>query len=1098
MEKIIGNLTSDSYYNDVAPEFVDPPTKEAIALAKQKEANYLLAKKEQNYFQEMKKKMPYVPKDKAVYDSIVQRIDDFDKQLSETEDLENSLMDIGQFSNDLAYKHNAYELTNRAAQFSAANQTIDDAVKAGKIVGPDLINFYKNRIVNEDRGFIENPETGQLIANPVPAARFNDYFDVEKYYDDISKDWKANKYVKALPNGKFAVSDEIAGYFGTISEEGVTDQEIAAAIGKSIQSNSQAQGFLDDEAEMMAAKYAPTAESIKAVLTPNQLTTVFGKSITEGEIQEQIDKGFLDPQGLLKQVIKNNNINNRLAVPISKNSYIKQDLTLTKDWLLEDTLKTVRAGNRGGAGSGDDLPLNTVDVSILDFTTSQIVSPRDVAKINTSMTALKEELKVLDADRQSYEKQLKAGTKGLDAAGLRAFEDRRKKIDEDYEILVRQKENIAESYKQVALGKGFNVSKRYNDNKAAIAENNEIRNLSILNGSYEGSASPNVDITTLLEKKKDGYYIDNKKVLTLNKEVIYLAGNKKEHVTIPLTEKDGKIYYNHKKIGAPDYRQTPLQQALLNELGEIKTGVHVYGNNGINKGYSFPTEKEYEQAALDYSVVREGDADYDKNSMGILARADQQYIADNITGSAEIENLNTTRDFHSLLVNGTTTKSSLKAYNNYENSLQEQFAISPEKYKIGDLSLPDYLEETYAIDNIKAFIDMSKSKIYPLLERDRSTGQNYGFSIVFKDSALKDNPVLAEAYGTSNSIKLVGVDGAANANTENAKVQSLILNSLQDLEASSPNNPFDEIVIEEAGRWFINADNNGRKLDNLNVYTLPPGEEVTWAVDFRGQKENVIIKAIDKNVNSNSPKDIDFRTYITKDNIRYGMAVNVQTGETELQPVDTINKNKNIYEEVVFDSPEDIKKKYGGELLRKAYENKRTAFYNNQNSDVVAKPNNDYQISNYNQTINNIRNSYPTAQQVTINNNSTGKPEVINSYVPASDLVNVGDLIDSSKIWKDNRYPYINKAIQQPFQNLVNNYGLLNTGGFRGTDTHPGLGEDKSAHMYGFGTDFDYNEKGKKMYNDLTSNPALMKQYGIARIIDEGNHYHVTFVNPGI
>lgn len=525
-----------------------------------------------------------------------------------------------------------------------------------------------------------------------------------------------------------------------------------------------------------------------------------------------------------------------------------------------------------------------------------------------------------------------------------------------------------------------------------------------------------------------------------------------------------------------------------------------------------PTLEQYTDLVINEYTTPASSIDGSKRHVpGDAARFDEHYIIDNLIlpkqgqdlvdrineVAGEFKDFKVTKDLSYISSVGATSKNSIKALNNYYANVQKNFSDNPETFYVGKVPLATWLNEELDIDNLRSLVDWKNTKITPLLQRDRNDGQLYGVNLKLTqkgEEELSD----ADKYKLSNAIKVPVTYKGINKDIQDAEVQSVLSTAFKDAMAAN-RTPHNINIMKAAGEMYANTTPLGKSIDAMNLYVVPPGESKTLNVNG----EDIEIQSVARTARGTSINNTDFRLYRGSGNSKQ---VLVQNGNTsEWQNAKEAEKSGAIID---FNTPADIKQVLGaGQLYNQIKNSKPTQeAVNNpyeqylQSGKVSYKESgyklasdNDVQVANYGQYTRSMQSFFTGSGSTIPLVNNSGKTAYINSRVPLNSLTDLRSVIKSN-VASNVQYPYVNSNIVNNVQNIVNTYGVLVSGGFRGEDTHNLKGSNKnSPHKYGFGLDFEDNDKGNELFNAVKNNPSLADQLGIARILKEDDHIHVEF-----
>jgi hypothetical protein len=1012
-------------------------------LALTKEQDYTIARESRNALADVMAKLPYDPKDEAVYNELRNKTNNFINGLGDNTALEDKVLDVDQFTKDFQTKYGGYHLVDAYTKMKAQEAELDKAYADGKIVDPEYLAYQKKNLRDNYKGIQRDQETGAFLPVKVPSAQYTPYVDIGKDVMDMMQGWKASSvYEEVLdangkPTGKLKVNKSIPGYLNYTEGTEITREELQDAAVAYVNSRPDALAYLQDRARYLSTKLPATAETVADILSPDASKQLFGvedPSITE--IQTAIDEGKIDPTNIIQNALYAREFNNAIKLPIEKNAFKDVKNVNLEDKLL---LKALDAQVDMAKARAQTLELNAqsnATVAVHKFTTLQQMNPADIKVMNEEKAKLIEQRKAKQAELNDYRRSLAKDKSTATPERLRAFEEELFSLDSQIESLHTQEENINRTANKVLEGYTENIKSLYKEfidgHKETIAQGGP---------SYPLDNAPTEE--EFINAFRDAYVKGDRAALD---ELTSVANPQTGVLFIPSPTGVTRPYImdNTVSTGSPNVRR---------KLREI----------------------------------------YDK-------------IVDE---KGEFSKQDLTRDLSYITVEGDTTKDSLRTYNNFTKDLQNNLTNDFEQYMVGDVQLPQYLAEVYNIDNMADYIDWTNTTITPALERDRKGGQFYNISLAFTEKG-KDKGKLKNVFGVNPRLKVNATYGGADKDLRDKRVQDVLIRAFADIQNDVMSSA-DIAMLKEAGQLYLNTDPSGRALDALNLYVLPAGEEAKWNVDGQDLK----IKAFSSG--TNDLMDTDF-IIETKDGSTDMVLVYDNKGE-----MDWVSKNEydadeakaksgsgeQSYRRVIFETPNDIKKVFGANLLENRYKERQqqrqqmqgVQNFSNPYFDYIqagfeAKTSNDIQTTEYSSYRRSLRTSYPTSQSIGLKNNK-GTIDYFTSNVPAEDLVDLREQVGNDKIWSNNRYPYINKTALPFAKGIIDNYGVLVTGGFRGQTTHDNLtnADKDSPHKYGFSLDLEDNEEGNKLFSDLSSNPNLMQQYNISRLLKHDGHIHIEFNN---
>ena len=1103
--KILGDL----YYDNTTPQYVPPPVAERKALTAQKEADYLLNVQQMNSLDAVKRNLPkeYSPE---VYNKIMNTIDESLAGVN-ADNYSDKVLDVAQLSNDVVNKLGGNELLQQKEQIGQISTHFDTALKEGKIADPDMANWYKQKSLQavkplsyDERGFVTKPN-----AKPVD---FAEYQDMQKLLDERMKGWAEDGTFKRNADGTVTLLKNIPGYLGYTKGKSISEKELLEAGMNYLKNDAKVQAYLNDKAEFDLRNVPADGQTLAEVLTPQMKEILTGNSEADAmDIQLAISQGKFNPQQVLNELQKQKIILDNSKFTAAKYGFTQEELVTLEDKMLMEAIRRTDANAKAAAAAkaGD-----TAIVTLEPFTTQQILSPADINKIKANKADLIEKRKTLQVEINQYQKALNAGTKGYTVEQIELKNQQQAKLDNDIAELEYQENSVKQIMVDNGKKVGVDFEKEYDANLGAFEkETNQYNSTAIIKTIEQTGGQSRqlikLDVTDTLKKDAKGNYTIKTwdgKTNVIPKELVEESG--------------GKAYL---KAGSTAFAPT-FNKILQEEVGEV-----VGANGKLTNKLIAPKEVKDK---LEAQIVRTPDKkeylglvvdmyNNGESSTGLLGN-DKPYIDSDTRAyipSTLIKKVEEVRDkigeidfevaqpLSYLLVTGDTTKSHLRVYQNKEkanntslknNAAQYQVNTPTQKFELGE-----YLKETYGVPDLSdTYIDWSKSSVKTLTQTDREYGQKYGMNIVLTAEGKKElNDAGNEAFKRDSTLKIVTVNPSKDTAGESAAIQDILLEAYPDIQNKDTENGLR--LKQEMGLLYLNHSPEGKALDKMNLYTLPAGEMKTWTV--RGTDYNVI--STTRDATQSDLMNVDFHLTKAEGNVQKVFAVDSK-GNKAWMPLKEVEESKG-WSKVIFESPSDIKASVGGTLLDADVKSKQgsTTPQSNAALDYLKQMgyfnngSNQTAVTNYNKVVSSVQSYYGnTPQTIALTNYTTGKEVQISARVPANDLVDLSGSY-KSRIAPNTSYPYINKEAVNYVDNILTDFGVTITGGFRGEVTHFGLKESSknSLHKYGFALDFRADAIGEEFYNEVSTNPDLLQKYGIVSILKHGDplHVHVEF-NPSL
>jgi hypothetical protein len=1090
-------LLGDLYYDNTPRPFVPPPIEERKAFFKQKEDDYLFAKDSKNELENILKTMPYLESNtdsKSVYDDMIRKSNNVLSKIN-ADNYEDNVLNVKQLAHDIYNKFGGYELVTEAQQMSDLDAQIDEAIK-----DPERANWTKQQNRLNHKGIRFN-EDGTITRPKVSGRPIIKDVNVQEKLLKLMDDWKADGYVVTDPTtGKLIVNREIPGYLGFKKGEVVTEDELAQAGMAYMEADLETKQYLDEYAQFKASQIPPTAENLNRILSPTVKEAVFGNSnISDGEIQAKIDNGEINPSDFINQYIKQTEKVKALEAPVAKYGYRKEELTTLEDKLLMEALKTSASNN--AAKTQEE---SNVAISVEPFKVKPNYNTIDINNINTQKKQLSDERLKVQAEIASYNLQLNEG-KGISPQQLDLMNKQVTELDNKIAAFEEQERIINKQFEDLAKKSNVGLTETYNKYYNESVNETIKTNKEILNNDRDSL----IDVTSLYNKENNTLF---------NKKLPDGTGKMRSSYDNDIIIKDGKYYLRPSEIGYDKDLLDILEDYAFNSSGNI--------NNTIVKSsasfYDTPEEEEFKSMAVqayannesstNFGVPKSFYKDY-KNKLlfsGALLNAVDKVKKQH--GSIdEIGGLNGTQDMNYFMVEGETTKNTSKQYVSMRSILNQSFKKTPQQYEVDGRSIADILVNDYGLPDISdKYIDWDKTSAEYLIQRDRVNGTQYGLDIKLTKEGKEKLDSLWFTNATmdknANSIKLIANNPTKNKPEEDAKIRDLMFSLYA--EVADTSTYYKESLAKDMGELYFNTKPEGEKLDNLNLYVLPNGEEAKLKInEGTSNEEQLNIKSIARSTRQSNIRNVDYEVSRFRNNTRQIFATD-NKGNTGWISDTEVGVDKN-YNSVYFKTPSDIKQVLGATLLASDYKKYKTADAVNPYADYLEslKTNGYTQTSNasvqrtdYNSYLNNLKNIYNNNSYNINITNTTGNKVTIESKVPAEDLYDLRTK-HKSKVSNFVSYPYVHKDISTYVDKILEENNLIVSGGFRGEATHFGLKESaqNSTHKYAHGIDFRADKEGEDFYTRVSTNPDLLKQYGIAKIyrhvVDGVPHIHTEFYN---
>lgn len=1088
MEKISTSLLGDQYYDNTPRQYVAPPIEARQKLMESKEQDYLLARKTENELDKLVRTLPYLQQSSSVYQNLK---DKMKAGLSgvNADNYEDKLLDVDQLANDVVNKFGGNELKQEAELMQAENAKIDAKQKEGKIVDSGMADWYKQRLNQQHKG-LSIDENGVVSRPSVRGIETADYVDMQKNLDDMMKGWKENNKVVRNPDGTIAISNDIRGYLGFSENESVSEEELLRGAMNYMKNDPKTQAYLNDKSKFETRNIAPTAENVSAYLTPDMRQSLLGNpNATTEDIQIAIDNGTINPNSIIQEGTKARIMQNNALVPMEKYGYNKEKISTLADTLLLDSLKAEQAMRMNTV---ENKPVaETAVVTLEPFITQQTVNPRDITALQASKSTLANDRTTLQAQVNTNIKALRNKQEGVTQEGVDELNRKLGVVDAQIAEIEQQEKSLNKTlYTQGRLA-GYDFEKdyktNYNQNRQAAIDSN-IRTLK------NTAAAINVNNLVKMEGGKPRLDIHGRNYSNMIRLV------------------NGEYVINANKVADID-----LQYITKNKFASDGglTSDFIVSKEDKEKFTKVPDERKYGEMLVDAYNSELSDT----TMLGIDKPNFQSKDGKYTVRPQVLQVLNKVREARGkfpwtiatpltyLSVTGASSKEDVKAMVAYEANKNASFKRNPSQYKIrtvdGIVDLGDYLRTNYDIPSLDPkYIDWDKSEIRTMVESDRKYGQKSGMSIVLTKEG-KEAMKNEEDYNESNSIKLTAVNPFKNTPEGKDEIRRIIARGYKTIKGndSSHNNN----LKNEMGISYINTLPEGSGLDSLNLYTMAAGEKKPWEIRGPGGKpQTLMISTTQKDVTGDPNQLNNLNFHVSKDGYVYGVQNEGKSTErkgwfkeSEIDRDDTTHR-------VDFDSPADIKGVFGATLLDADTEAEtpqkapiRNAFNEYLKMGYKASSNGSGVISKgYKSAVNTMQTIYSEPPTIILLKSMSGKTVNVESRVEQKDLYNLATEY-SNRIEPSVQLPYININAVPYVKSMLANNQVTISGGYRGDNTHTGVGAENSVHKYGYGLDLKYDQHGKDFLSKVESNPELIKQYNILSISrhDNPTHVHIEF-NP--
>ena len=1114
MERIDSRLLGQQYYDDTPRAFVAPPITERKALMQAKEDDYLLSKKTQNAIETLKRQLPSTLSP-DVYNRVVSNIDTALSGIT-PENYSDKVLDVEQVANDMQNVWGGNELVAEQKAVGDMQAHYDEAVKSGKIESPEFANFYKQRDMArrvplrvDEKGFVSKPN--------VPIGGYAEYVDMQKMLDERMKGWESDGTIKRNQDGTVSVLRDIPGYLAHGKDTFITEAELMRAGMNYLKNDEKTQAYLNDKTEFGTRNIPPTAANLDAIMSPKVKEAIFGNpNATVEDVQSAIDSGKLDPNAAIKGIYKENQILNHALFTADKYGYNKEEITTLKDDLLIESLKAqqkinddvAKARATAAAGATD----SNMVIAVAPFMTQQVLNPTEIKAIQVGKKALATDRTTIQRQINSYKKaiadQVTYNAKNPNNPRTNYSEEQLEELNRKIagvDAQIAQIEEQEKSLHNVARDNfakaGFDLDKEYRTQKDEARKEVISSNLKDLVSLSRNSTTPStIDVTDLVNFK------DGKATLKTGGTPIAL-----NHIAIK--QEGGKLILDLNKSTESTQTLEFLKQvspSLFEEDGSPSARVNI-SDSSKEKLKLVPDEKKYYEMIINAY----NDGTDPTNMIGMnktnFTSEDGKYILPKRT----LDIVKATRDKQGdfewtlgtplsyLHVTDANKGDAAKKYLTLNKSLNQRFKETPERFSVrtleGTQQLGQYLSENFGLPKDTAmsdeFVDWEKTHALMLLERDRQYGQKYGMKIILTKAGREELSAEGEkAYANTNGIKLVGVDVEKAVGNKEAEIADALLKTYPSVQLGST--AHEQNIQKEMGILYINQAQEGRKLDEMNLYTMAAGESRVWEV--RGTDYEIRTTAKD-----GEKSDLMNLNYHLGKPDGTVFAMN-DKGEKGWYNAKTVEQDKTLHK-VTFDSPTDIKAVVGKTLLEADVIKRRGEMAAGANIQPAANAfanigqyyrtvNGDgFTIKNYGKTVKAVTSAYEgPGFTISTPNNTTGKVETIQSRVPLTDLYSINAEFPD-RVSKDTNYPLVHKNAAPYVKSILADTNVTITGGFRGEKTHGGLNESSndSLHKYGYGLDLRSDAEGKAFKASLEKDPKLMEKYGIINIREHGNPVHI-------
>ncbi len=1083
MDKISTSLLGDQYYDNTPRQYVAPPIEARQKLMESKEQDYLLARKTENELDKLVRTLPYLQQSSSIYQGLK---DKMKAGLSgvNADNYEDKLLDVDQLANDVVNKFGGNELKQEAELMQAENAKIDAKQKEGKIVDTGMAEWYKQQLNQQHKG-LSVDENGVISRPSVKGIETADFVDIQKNLDDIMKGWAANNSVVRNPDGTIKVSNDIRGMLNFSENESVSEEELLRGAMNYMKNDPKTQAYLNDKSRFETRNVTPTAENVSSYLTPDMRKTLLDNpTATVEDIQIAIDNGVINPSTIIQEGTKARLMQNNALVPMDKYGYNKESIKTMADTLLLDSLKAEQAIRMKTV---ENKPVaETAVVTLEPFITQQEVNPRDIVALQASKSTLSKDRTTLQAQVRDNTTALRNKQEGVTQEGVDELNRKLGVVDAQIAEITSQEKSLNKTLFQQAKLAGHNFEAdyqiNYNQNRQAAIESN-IRMLK------NTTAAININDLVKVEKGNPRLVIGGRNYSSMVRLV------------------NGEYVINANKLSAID-----LQEVTKNKFAP---------NGGINSNFimtkedqekftKVPNREKYGEMLVDAY----NDGTSSTNMLGINKNSFQSKDGKYTLRPQVLQTLDKVRTERGkfpwtistpltyLSVTGASSKEDVKAMVSYEANKNASFKRSPSQYKIrtvdGIVDLGDYLRTNYDIPSLDPkYIDWDKSEIRTMVESDRKYGQKSGMTIVLTKEG-KEVMKNEQDYNESNAIKLTAVNPFKNTPEGKDEIRRIIARGYKSIKGndSTHNNN----LKNDMGISYMNTVPEGSGLDSLNLYTMSPGEKKPWNV--RGT--NYMISTTQKDVSGNQEELNNLNFHVSKDGYVYGVQNEGKSTERKGWFKESeIDKDPTTHR-VDFDSPADIKGVFGATLLDADTQAEvpqqlpRSNVYSEYIKMGYKTPANGSGVisKGYKGVINTMQSIYSEPPTVIPLKSMNGKTVNVESRVDQKDLYNLSTEY-SNRIESSVQLPYVNVNTVPHVKSMLADSKVTISGGYRGDNTHSGVGAENSVHKYGYGLDLKYDQQGKDFLSKVESNPELIKKYNILSISrhDNPTHVHIEF-NP--
>ncbi len=1076
MEKVSTSLLGDQYYDNTPRQYVAPPIEARQKLMESKEQDYLLARKTENELDKLVRTLPYLQQSSSVYQGLK---DKMKAGLSgvNADNYEDKLLDVDQLANDVVNKFGGNELKQEAELMKAENDKIDAKEKDGKIVDTGMAEWYKQQLNQQHKGLTIDAN-GTVSRPNVKGIDTADYVDIQKNLDDMMKGWKENKSIVRNSDGTVHIGNDIRGMLNFTENENVSEEELLRGAMNYMKSDPKTQAYLNDKARFETRNVLPTAENVSAYLTLGNPTA------TVEDIQNAINNGTINPNTIIQEGTKARLMQNNALVPMDKYGYNKESITTMADTLLLDSLKAEQA-IRMKSIENKPVP-ETAVVTLEPFITQQEVNPRDITALQASKSTLANDRTTLQAQVNSNIKALREKRAGVTQEGVDDLNRKLGVVDAQIAEIDSQEKSLNKKLFEQSRLAGYNFEtdyiNNYSKNRQAVVASN-IRTLK--------NTTAAININNLITKEGT------------NPRLVINGRNYSSMVRLV----NGEYVINANKLSDID-----LQEITKNKFASDGglTSDFILTKEDKEKFTRVPNERKYGEMLVDAynseqsstNMIGMNKTDFKSKDGKYTLRPEVLQTLDKVREKQGKFPWTISTPLTYLSVTGASTKEDVKAMVDYEKNKNASFKRNPSQYKIrtvdGIVDLGDYLRTNYDIPSLDPkYIDWDKSEVRTLVESDRKYGQKSGMSIVLTKDG-KEIMKNAEDYNESNAIKLTTVNPFKNTPEGKEEIRRIIARGYKTIKGndSSHNNN----IKNEMGISYLNTVPEGSNLDSLNLYTMAPGEKKTWNV--RGS--DYMISTTQKDIGGNQEELNNLNFHVSKDGYVYGVQNEGKSTERKGWFKETDIDKDPTTTRVSFDSPADIKGVFGATLLDAdtQSETPQKAPVGNVYSEYLkmgykTPANGSGVISKgYKGVINTMQNIYSEPPTVIPLKTMNGKTVNVESRVDQKDLYNLSTEYNN-RIEPSVQLPYVNINAVPYVKSMLADSKVTISGGYRGDNTHSGVGAENSVHKYGYGLDLKYDQYGKDFLSKVEGNPALIKQYNILSISrhDNPTHVHIEF-NP--